>query len=227
VHDPSALHCTTATSSSFARSIALHDAMLSATIAFPNKKNMDAFIVCFVHAKASVTPLSEPAVGGLFAAPVRSSISSSGRSSSLRATSAEAAATPSGGGASSASEKGVLAHVLMAGGVLMSFMMKRGSKVGDVFVSALGATFHATDKRCFELVALNSDVDAGGLVLEQSLEEYCVRNPLPKTSAPDGSFRTCIVELLQVWFMPLSLSTIHPPLLLSCVYQAHFDFIMT
>jgi hypothetical protein len=36
------------------------------------------------------------------------------------------------------------------------------------------------------------------LLLDQSLEEYCVRNPLPKSSGFEVGFRTCIVELVQV-----------------------------
>ena len=53
-----------------------------------------------------------------------------------------------------------------------------------------------------------------------------MRNPLRKSVAFDVSFRTCIMELRQAWFMPLSLKKMPPPVLQSCCYQAHLDFLL-
>jgi hypothetical protein len=39
--------------------------MFSASVSFPNKKDMDAFIAAFTRAKASLSPLSAAAAGGL------------------------------------------------------------------------------------------------------------------------------------------------------------------
>jgi len=86
-------------------------------------------------------------------------------------------------------EAGILSHVLMAGGVVMSFMMKRTAKVSDLFVSALAESSATPDKQYFELRGMNAPSDASALLLEQSLEEFCVRNPLPKSSNDSGSFR--------------------------------------
>lgn len=134
----------------------------------------------------------------------------------------------------------------MAGGVVMSFMMKRTAKVGDLYVSALAGSSATADKQFFELRGMNAPSDASALLLEQSLEEFCVRNPLPKSSIDSGSFRlfvilptlprrsvallnivarTCIVELVQLWFMPLATKSMHMNVLQSCVLQAHLDFI--
>lgn len=172
--------------------------MLSASITFPNKKDMDSFIVAFVLAKASTSALSSATAGGMPAPP----------------------ADAAGGGVAGAN--GILSHVLMPGGVTMSFMMQRSAKIGDVFASVLGQAYE-TDRQYFELVGVSSDT--GSLLLHQSLEDFCVRNPLPKASAFDVSFRTCIMELRQIWYMPLSVAAMPPPLLQACCYHAHLDFI--
>jgi hypothetical protein len=39
--------------------------MFSASVSFPNKKDMDAFIAAFARAKACLSPLSTAAVGGI------------------------------------------------------------------------------------------------------------------------------------------------------------------
>lgn len=49
----------------FFRSVILYDSMFSASVSFPNKKDMDAFIAAFTRAKASLSPLSAAAAGGL------------------------------------------------------------------------------------------------------------------------------------------------------------------
>jgi hypothetical protein len=39
--------------------------MFSASVSFPNKKDMDAFIAAFTRAKASLSPLSTASAGGI------------------------------------------------------------------------------------------------------------------------------------------------------------------
>ena len=159
---------------------------------------MDSFIIAFVRAKASTAPVSSPTVGGLSA--------------------------PSAGDAAAGVDGGIMAHVLMAGGTISSFMMQRAAKIGDLFANALGDAFQ-TDRQYFELFAVNGETDQS-LLLLQSIEEYCVRHPLPKAPAFDSAtFRTCIVELRQIWYMPLNCKAMPLPLLQSCVYHAHLEFI--
>ena len=103
-------------------------------------------------------------------------------------------------------------------------MMQRAAKIGDLFANALGDAFQ-TDRQYFELFAVNGETDHS-LMLLQSIEEYCVRHPLPKAPAFDSAtFRTCIVELRQIWYMPLNCMAMPLPLLQSCVYHAHLEFI--
>ena len=72
--------------------------MLSASLSFPNRKDMDSFIQAWVSAKATITPLSQAMAGG------------NGGGG--------AAAAAAGGGGSAAGvggDAGILTHVLMAG----------------------------------------------------------------------------------------------------------------
>ena len=73
--------------------------MLSASLSFPNRKDMDSFIQAWVSAKATITPLSQAMVGG-------------------NGDAAAAAAAAGGGGGSAAGvggDAGIMTHVLMAG----------------------------------------------------------------------------------------------------------------
>ena len=69
--------------------------MLSASLSFPNRKDMDSFIQAWVSAKATITPLSQAMAGG---------------------NGGGAAAAGGGGSAAGVGgDAGIMTHVLMAG----------------------------------------------------------------------------------------------------------------